>query len=205
MLRAHPGLRLPTFQSQAPPPKGSTHHKEKREAEEGRGSPAPASSSSRQRVLRELPAAVGGSWSMASRYGGKRRERGMTCSRRSYKPVLHQRTRPELGGSPLQTAWRRIEWGGERSRKRRRMCSRTCFHFFRQRTEMLRILVDLQVQQSCVRLPLQPIEISILGPLYTPVYIPCNLSGQSTMLTTPPRETLKTITASHIVTCESHC
>ncbi|CAM2106142.1 unnamed protein product [Caretta caretta] len=38
----------------------------------------------------------------------------------------------------------------------------------RKQNEMLRTLVDLQVQQSHAHLPLQPIENSILGPPYAP-------------------------------------
>ncbi|KAH1178788.1 hypothetical protein KIL84_000119 [Mauremys mutica] len=37
----------------------------------------------------------------------------------------------------------------------------------KQETEMLETLVDLQVQQICARLPLQPIDSCIPGPRYT--------------------------------------
>ncbi|KAH1176953.1 hypothetical protein KIL84_010655, partial [Mauremys mutica] len=72
-------------------------------------------------------------------------------------------------------------------------------------TQMLQTLMDLQVQQSRARLPLQLTENSIAAPPYLPALSQHSrgITGHIPTLTTPPWGTLKTTTASHGLTCES--
>ncbi|EMP35214.1 hypothetical protein UY3_07647 [Chelonia mydas] len=79
------------------------------------------------------------------------------------KPGLYQTMSTEPGGQTLQTAWRRKEWKGERPRN----LSRSQWGFSGSK-HMLQTFVDLQVQQSQARLPLQSIENSTAACPYIP-------------------------------------
>ncbi|CAM2111545.1 unnamed protein product [Caretta caretta] len=79
----------------------------------------------------------------------------------------------------------------ESQQEKEREVNQDIIGLVRQQTQILRTLVDLQVQQSWARLPLQPIEHSILEPPYPTLNIPCGIRSHCTTPSTPPRGDIK--------------